>query len=177
MAAASYERFPNEGERGLFLGTANPGFQQTRAQLGKSVRLAGRISLRRCLEKDALVPSITAEIRANRDEGRDCNAQKRCSCAFGIAENYRFPEVEKPVAGPPFGVRLTAHERDRAECRDKENTLYPEGDWAEDAGGHEIQKKSLEGEENRKSEAAGGGHGNESGSDKDQCARILLPGA
>ena len=123
-----------------------------------------------------MVP-IAGEICADSDECRDHDAQKRFSCAFRIAENDRLPEVEKPVAWPPFGVRLAARERNRAERRDKENALYPEGDRAEDASGQQIQEKSLEGEENRKGEAAGGGHGNECGRNKDQCARVFLAGA
>ena len=41
MTAAAYERFPNEGERGLFPWASNPGFQQTRAQPGEFAGLAG----------------------------------------------------------------------------------------------------------------------------------------
>ena len=47
----------------------------------------------------------------------------------------------------------------------------------EDAGGQQIQEKSLEGEENREREAAGGGHGKERGRDEHQSVRVFLPGA
>ncbi len=120
---------------------------------------------------------IAGEIGANRDHCRDCNAQERCSCAFGIAEDDGLPEVEKPDAWPPFGVRLAAGERQRAERRDEENALYPEGDRVEDAGGQDIQEKSLDGQENQKREATGGGHGDEGGRDEHQRVRILLPSA
>ena len=115
MAAASYERFPNEGECGLFLRAANPGFKQTRAQLGKSVGLAVAFAASNASSRMRLVAVIAGEIGADSDERRDCDAQKRRSRAFGIAENDGLPEVEKPDAGPPFGVRLATGERDRAE--------------------------------------------------------------
>ncbi len=158
-------------------GRSNPSFQQTRAHRGKFVGQAGIVSSDRCLDQDALVAVIPGKISAYSNGGRDCNAQERCSRASGIAEDDGLPEAEKPDAWPPFGVRLATGERERAERRDEENALYPEGDTVEHAGGQEIQEKSLEGEENRKSEATGGGHGNEGGRDEHQRARVLLPAA
>jgi hypothetical protein len=177
MAAASYERFPNEGECCLFLWAANPCFEQTRARAGKFVGQARIATSGRSLHQEALVAVIAGEISANRDHRRDCNAQQRCSRAFRIAENDRLPEVEKPGAWPPFGVRLAAGERQRPERRNEKNALYPERDSVENAGGQQIQEKSLKGEENQKRETTGAGHSNEGGRDKHQRARVLLPAA
>src|ERR1700736_4532222 len=123
MAAASYERFPNKGERGLFLWAANPCFKQTRAHCGKFVGHVGIVSPGRPLDQDALVAVIAGEISGNRDHSRDGNAQERCSCPLGVAESDGLPKVEKPDAWPPFGVRLATGERERAKRRDEENAL------------------------------------------------------
>jgi hypothetical protein len=81
------------------------------------------VSSRRSFDQDALVAVIAGEISANSDHCGDGNAQQRCSRAFGIVEDDGLPEMEKPNARPPFGVRLAAGEWERAERRDEKNAL------------------------------------------------------
>ena len=118
---------------------------------------------------------IAREIGAEGNHQGNGNAQERRPRALGIAEDDGLPEVEKPDAWPPFTVRLATDERERAEGRDEENALDPQGDAVEDAGGQEVEEKSLDGEKDGKGEAAGAGDGDKGGGNEQQCVGILLP--